>query len=60
MLKIMNVYLITWSTRRNSTTQCIQFPMILKDIPKFERLNNVAISVYAYQTAGGQEGFIYL
>ena len=39
--------------------QGIQFPMTLKDIPKFERLNNVSISVYAYQAAGGQEGFIY-
>ena len=29
------------------------------DIPQFERLNNVLISVYAYQVAGGQEGFIY-
>ena len=36
--------------------QGIQFPMALKDIPKFERLNNVSISVYAYQE--GQEGFI--
>ena len=33
--------------------------MTLKDIPKFERLNNVSISGYAYQAAGGQEGFIY-
>ena len=33
--------------------------MALKDIPKFERLNNVSISVYTYQAAGGQEGFIY-
>ena len=35
--------------------------MNLKDIPKFERLNNVSISVYAYQEgkAVGQEGFIY-
>ena len=38
--------------------QGIQFPMALKDIPKFERMN-VSISVYAYQAAGGQEGFIY-
>ena len=37
--------------------QRIQFPMTLKDIPKFERLNNVSISGYAYQE--GQEGFIY-
>ena len=27
----------------------------LKDIPKFERLNNVSVSVYAW----GQEGFMY-
>ena len=33
--------------------------MTLKDIPKFERLNNVSISVYVYQAAGGPEGFIY-
>ena len=35
--------------------------MTLKDIPKFERLNNVSISVYTYQEgkAGVQEGFIY-
>ena len=33
--------------------------MALKDIPKFERLNNVSISVYAYQAAGGQEEFIH-
>ena len=35
--------------------------MTLKDIPKFERLNNVSISVYAYHEGkpGGQEGFIY-
>ena len=31
--------------------------MALRDIPKFERLNNVSVSVYAYQE--GQEGFIY-
>ena len=29
--------------------QGIQFPVALKDILKFERLNNVSISVYAYQ-----------
>ena len=35
--------------------------MTLKDIPKFERLNNVSISVYGYQEGkvGFQEGFIY-
>ena len=37
--------------------QGIQFPMILKDIPKFQRLIHVSVSVYAYQE--GQEGFIY-
>ena len=26
----------------------ISFPMALKDIPKFEKLNNVSISVYGY------------
>ena len=35
--------------------QGVQFPMALKDIPKFERLNNVSVSVYAWD----QEGFIY-
>ena len=35
----------------------ISFPMTLKDIPKFERLNNVSISVYGYQE--GLEGFVY-
>ena len=34
--------------------QCAQFPMALKDIPKFERLNNVSVSVYAWD----QERFI--
>ena len=39
----------------------ISFPMTLKDIPKFERLNNISISVYGYQEgkAEDQEGFIY-
>ena len=31
--------------------------MALKDIPKFERLNNVSVSIYAYQEC--QKGFIY-
>ena len=35
----------------------VQFPMAFKDIPKFERLNNVSVYVYAYEE--GQEGFIY-
>ena len=41
--------------------QSISFPMTLKDIPKFEKLNNVSTSVYEYQEgkAGYQEGFIY-
>ena len=35
--------------------------MALKDIPKFERLHNVSISVYGYQEgkAGDHEGFVY-
>ena len=37
--------------RRNSTFKA------LKDIPKFERLNSVSVSVYAYQE--GSEEFIY-
>ena len=38
----------------------ISFPMALKDIPKFERLNNVLISVYGYQEGKeDQEGFVY-
>ena len=37
--------------------QGVQFPMALKDIPKFERLNNASVSVYAYQES--QEGSIY-
>ena len=41
--------------------QGISFPMTLKDIPKFERLNNVSISVYGYLEGKAvyQEGFIY-
>ena len=39
----------------------ISFPMALKDIPKFEKVNNVSISVYGYQDGKGedQEGFVY-
>ena len=38
----------------------ISFPMALKDIPKFEKVNNVLTSVYGYQDGKeGQEGFIY-
>ena len=34
--------------------------MALKDIPKFEKANNVSISVYGYQEGKeGQEGFVY-
>ena len=34
--------------------------MALKDIPKFERLNNVSISVYRYQEGKeDREGFVY-
>ena len=41
--------------------QGISFPMALEDIPKFERLNNVSISVYGYQEgkSGGHEGYIF-
>ena len=41
--------------------RCISFTMGLKDIPKFERLNNVSISVYGYQEGKfeDQEGFVY-
>ena len=35
--------------------QGVQFAMALNDIPKFERLNIVSVSVYAWS----QEGFIY-
>ena len=39
----------------------ISFPMALKDIPKFEWLNNVSISVYRYREgkAENQKGFVY-
>ena len=34
--------------------------MTLKDIPKFEKVNNVSISVYGYQEGKeDQEGFVY-
>ena len=40
--------------------QGISFPMALKDIPKFERRNNVSISVYGYQDGkDDQVGFMY-
>ena len=38
----------------------ISFPMALKDIPKFERQNNVSVSVYGYQDGkNDQKGFVY-
>ena len=38
----------------------ISFPMALKDIPKFERLNSVSIFVYRYEEGKeDQEGFVY-
>ena len=40
--------------------QGILFPMALKDIPKFEKANNVSIFVYGYQEGKeDQEGFKY-
>ena len=40
--------------------QGISFPMALKDIPKFEKANNVSVSVYGYQEGTeDKEGFIY-
>ena len=40
--------------------QGISFPMALSEIPKFERRNDVSISVYGYQEKkDNQEGFIY-
>ena len=38
--------------------QRISFPMALSEIPKFERQNNLSISVYGYQN-GKEESFIY-
>ena len=35
----------------------ISFPMVLSDIPKFERKNNISISVYGYQD--GKDGYVY-
>ena len=41
--------------------QGISFPLTLKDIPEFERCNNVSISVYGYQDGkDDQAGFVYL
>ena len=39
----------------------ISFPMALKGIPKFERLNNVSISSCGYQEGkeNNREGFVY-
>ena len=39
----------------------ISFPMALSDIPKFEKVNNVSISVYGHQKGKeeDQEGFVY-
>ena len=38
----------------------ISFPMALKDIPKFERLNNVSTSVFGYQERKeDRKGFVY-
>ena len=38
----------------------IEFPMKLSDIPRFERQNNMSISLYGYQDGrDGQEGFVY-
>ena len=39
----------------------ISFPVALKDIPKFEKMNNVSTSVYGYQEGKeDHEGFVYL
>ena len=40
----------------------ITIPMALKDIAKFERMNNISVSVYGYkegQEKGKEEGFTY-
>ena len=40
--------------------QGISFPTPLKDIPKFERQNNVSISVYGYENGKeNKDGFVY-
>ena len=49
MQYIVSVYLITWECEKEFNLQGISFPMALKDIPKFEKANNVLISVYGYQ-----------
>ena len=53
MQKIMDVTSHYLEYEKEFNLQGVQFPMALKDIPKFERLNNVSVSVYAW----GQEGF---
>ena len=47
-------------------TDGIQIPMELKDVPKFERLNDISVSVYGYKKAKKnsdglktEEGFVY-
>ena len=39
----------------------IEMPMALKDIPKFERRNNISVSVYGYDDSkkDEEEGFVY-
>ncbi len=40
--------------------QGVAFPLTLSDIPKFERRNNISISVYGFQDGKeDQEGFVY-
>ena len=56
----MQGIMISLLNEKGFNLQGISFPMTLKDIPKFERLNNVLISVYGYQEGKeDQEGFVY-
>ncbi len=41
--------------RADFNIEGIDMPMALKDIPKFERRNNVSVSVYGYKL-GGEDG----
>jgi len=39
----------------NFNWEGISFPVMLKDIPKFERRNNIAISVYGWNDSTDEE-----
>ena len=44
----------------NFNWEGISFPVMLKDIPKFERRNNIAISVYGWNDSTDEEkGYLY-